>query len=430
MTPLSGAFFLSLLLCIVVHCAEIHTPLDCQGRSEHAAACAQPADSIVAIAPGLSYLVSIACHDCPYVKSSWTADHKPLRTDQILLLNLTLAADNRTILLNDETVYPLPTIPTPPQFWVTQRPHPFSNANLTSGLACPDPYCKGDDTHSVCKAWCTDLRLSSLQIDYLYTVEPSQHGGADHSPTRYWEVTMEVIGGKAGTGFPHWKFDKAAQQSLWFLVRGTPVQRGKAGGPKDSGGASDLFGAGSKESSVYEYRIVNLRLGPGTYKFPSEKPLTIWQTMGRFLGADVWQEEGKRFLYLDEDWGDYGKTGTLRNSFGRFIHWNGWFIFWYIFLSSIAALVLVIGGYRLYFWAQQQKQLMFWDGMDNVWDRLRHEPQADEGASLLPGAYQDEPGSSSSSAPSRYTDEPLSMKPLPSKPLPEKPLPSVPLIDT
>ncbi|KAH9881180.1 hypothetical protein J1614_001675 [Plenodomus biglobosus] len=426
---LSGLSFLPSLLCIA-YCAKIDAPLDCEGSNGNTEACAQSVDDVVAIVPGVSYVASIACDDCPYVRPTWTIDHETLRTDQILLLNVTLAADNRTILLNDEPIYPLPTIPIPPDFWVTQRPADFSNTNLSSGIHCANPYCQGHDIDSDCKAWCTELYLSSVKIDYLYTVDSSQGEDADKdAKSQYWEVTIDIIGGKAGTWFPHWRFDNASQKSLWFLVEGKESQRGKARGSKDRADASDLFGAGGKEDSMYKYQIIDLRLKPRTYTFASKKPLGVWRTIGRFLGADVWQEEGKRFLYLGEDWGEYGKKGTLRNSIGHFLHWDGWSLFWYILASTIAAIFVVVGSYKLYFWVQQQKQLMSWDGMDDVWDRLRHEPQTDEGATLLPDAYQDEPDVGGSSGPFIYTDEPLSMKPLPSKPLPEKPLPAVPLID-
>ncbi|KAI8934055.1 hypothetical protein NX059_008821 [Plenodomus lindquistii] len=364
------------------------------------------------------------------MKSTWTIDHAPMRTDQILLLNITLTADNRTILLNDKPIYPLPTIPTPPEFWVTQRPNDFSNTNLSSGLSCVDPYCRGNEIDPSCREWCTDLLLSSVKIDYLYTVQARRNDRADKDVRfRYWEVSVDIVGGKAGTWFPHWKFDDALQKSLWLLVEGKESYQGRGRGPKE-GGASDLFGAGGVEESAYEYRIVDIRLEPRTYKPPAKKPLGVWRTLGRFFGADVWQEEGRRFLYLDEEWGVYGKKGTLRNSFGHFVHWHGWFVLWYIIPSTIAAVAAVVGSYKLYFWVQQQKQLMSWDGMDDVWDRLRNESSVEEGDTLLQGAYQDEPDVGCSSGSLRYTDEPLSFKPLPSKPLPEKPLPSVPLIDT
>ncbi|KAF2848048.1 hypothetical protein T440DRAFT_455428 [Plenodomus tracheiphilus IPT5] len=436
----SGASLLPLSACFIC-CAAFRGPFDCQGSSQDAQACTQPVDGIVAIVPGVSYIASIECADCPYVKPSWTSDHEPLRTDQVLvspcvrrrvqLLNVTLAADNRTVLLNDKPIYPLPTIPTPPEFWVAQRPGDLSNANLTSGLACANPYCQGYDIDSGCEQWCSHLRLSSVQVDYLYTAKPHHRDHADKGEiSQHWDVTIDLIGGKAGTWFPHWKFENASQKSLRLLIKGTGSIRGSTRVSKNGGSTSDLFGAGSEDDDAYKYTIMDLALESRTYKFSAKKPLGVWHTIKRFLGADVWEEEGQRFLYLDEEWGEYGKKGTLRNSFGHFIHWDQWFLFWCIVSSIIAAIVVIAGGYKLFFWVQQQKRLMSWDGMEDVWDRLRTEDPAEEEATLLPDGYRDEPDAGSSSASFRYTDEPPSMKPLPSKPLPEKPLPSVPLIDT
>jgi hypothetical protein len=133
-------------------------------------------------------------------------------------------------------------------------------------------------------------------------------------------------------------------------------------------------------------------------------------------------------VYIQAQWGQYGKEGTLRNIFGKFIHWAFWDLTGIIFGSTIAAVLVLLGSYKLFFWIKHQKELMGWNGMDDVWDKLRREREEEENM-LLDGRYRDEPEEGGSSRPSRYTDDLDTMKPLPMKPLPDKPLPDVPLID-
>jgi hypothetical protein len=110
------------------------------------------------------------------------------------------------------------------------------------------------------------------------------------------------------------------------------------------------------------------------------------------------------------------------------IHWYLWPLLWLIVFSVVGGLGVLFGMYRLFFWVQAQRELMKWDGMDNVWDNLRREREEEENR-LLDGNYRDEPDDGGSPRPSRYTDDVDTMKPLPAKPLPDKPLPEVPLID-
>lgn len=217
---------------------------------------------------------------------------------------------------------------------------------------------------------------------------------------------------------------------LWILIAQTEARRGSQRGPKDTGTASDLFGSADEDVKIYEYEIADVRLEARAYAFPAKKGLSIWRKIGRFFGNDVWQDEGRRFVYLEEEWGYYGKQGTLRNLFGELVHWPFWDVVWITLASTVAAVVVIYGSYRLVFWIKEQRELMKWDGMDDVWDRLRNESSAEEEGALLDGAYRDEPDAGEpSSRPPSYTDEPSTMKLLPSKPLPEKPLPAVPLID-
>lgn len=422
---------LGLLLAWSVHAANVHSALEClHPASQDIEACSQPVEDVVAIVPGSSYAAKIECKDCPYAqitKGHPRNGHTIEKNDLALFLNLTLSHDNRTVLLNKEPFYPLPTIPHPPAFYVTQFPSTFSNSNLSSGIDCANPFCQR--TVDDCEDWCWNLPLSAVRLDYLYTTKPTEYNGDDKDPdARYWEITLDLIGGKGPyVRDPYWKFDDADQKMLWMLVAGKEPKTNSHKSGKDTKPASDLFAPFGEEEKTYEYRIVDMRLEARTYQFPAPRPLSIWRTIGRFFGNDIWDDD--RFLYLGNEWGPYGKLGTLRNSFGEFVHWESWYLFWIILGSIIGGAIILSGLYHLYFWILQQRELAKWDGMDDVWDRLRRESIAEEEDALLDGAYRDEPDEGSSSRPPRYTDDPRTMKPLPSKPLPEKPLPEVPLID-
>ncbi|KAF1940974.1 hypothetical protein EJ02DRAFT_455632 [Clathrospora elynae] len=439
---------LALSLASIVCASEISEALDCRNTSERKgslAACAQPIHDVVAVVPGSSYVAKIECKDCPYFAPADEPGygHNIQRSDQIFFLNITLSHDNRTVLLNDEPLFPLPTIPTPPTFGVTQFSTNFSNADLTSGLTCSDPYCRGPaQRKNDCVDWCMRLPLSLSPVsplDYLYISKPSAYEGDDNDDiddeAEYWEVAVDIIGKSNGyVDFlvPYWKFDGAGQQMLWLLVKGTPAKTQKHKGGRDTVPASDLFSPFGGNDKIYKYRIIDMRLEARAYTFPARKPLTLWRQIGYFFGTDVWEVEGRRFLYLSSEWGDYGKKGTLRHFFGEFVNWDFWYLFWIISGSTIAGLIVLFAIYKLFFWIVQQRELMKWDGMDGVWENMRRERVAEEEGALLDGGggrYRDDPGEGGSSGPPPYTDEPLTMKPLPSKPLPEKPLPVVPLID-
>ena len=116
--------------------------------------------------------------------------------------------------------------------------------------------------------------------------------------------------------------------------------------------------------------------------------------------------------------------------FGELVHWQFWDLFWIIFFSVVAGLLALFGFYKLFRWIRAQRELMKWDGMEDVWENMRRERIAEEEGALLHGEarYTDDPEEGgSSSRPPAYEE---AMKPLPSKPLPEKPLPEVPLIET
>lgn len=260
----------------------------------------------------------------------------------------------------------------------------------------------------------------------VYQGGDKQYGG---EADQYWEVAFDVIaGGVRSNQEPQWVFDAADQKMLWMIVAGTELKQHAGPGRPDKA-AGDLFGALGGKDKAYNYHIEGVRLQARAYTFPPARALTIWQKIGRFFGNDVWQIEGQRLVYRAYEWDQYGKKGTLRNVFGEFVHWDFWWLFWIVSGSTVAGLVALFSVYRIVLWFMQLRQLNKWDGMEDVWDRLRQEPSADEQDALLNGGYRDDPDEPGGSRPPAYSDEPPVNKPLPDKPLPDKPLPAVPLID-
>ncbi len=317
-----------------------------------------------------------------------------------------------------------------PPFHTTQFPDTFSNANLSSGLSCPSPFCHQivDD----CVNWCQNLPLSTVKLDYLYTKKSVDYQGHGQTAgSKYWEVSLDVIGGQSiHKTDVHWKFDDKSQKSVWILLGGKEISSKRKA---DTKATDDLFSPAQEGDKVYEYHIIDVKLKERVYKFPAKTSLSGWGKIRRFFGTDIWEQDGTRFVFLDEDWGTYGKHGTLRNMFGEFVHSRVWPIIGIVLLVAIGGYFLLTGGYKLHGWLMQQRELANWNGMDAVWDRIRREPAFDDGDEedvLLDEGYRDDPDEGESSRSPRYTDEPQTMKPLPSKPLPEKPLPAVPLIDT
>jgi hypothetical protein len=340
------------------------------------------------------------------------------------LFNVELANDKRTIFLNNQPFFPkLPTIPTPPQITVPQVRTNFSNRDLSYALECDNLVCRRDlpTKKASCDEWCWYIQLDAIPVDYLYTTKDTKYNGNDTvAEAEYWEFNMKAIGGFAGRlKEPEWGFDKRNQKMLKVVVEGTALEIEK---PKK--GQDSLFSPPSEEEKTYDYRIVDVKLVDREYNFPARKPLSFHQKISRFFGNDVWDGKGQ-LVYIREEWDVYGKVGTLRNFFGYFINWQFWDLVAIIVPSVLAGLLALYGFYRLFFWIQEQRELMKWDGMEDVWDKLRREREEEESA-LLDGRYRDEPEEGGSPRPPQYTD---TMKPLPAKPLPDKPLPDVPLID-
>jgi hypothetical protein len=429
--------------------------------------CARPIEHVVAVVPGSHYVAKIECKDCPY-KRYKEGIHRPpvsevVKGDHILvrpfrsvgdryklttpawqLLNVTLSHDNRTVLFNDEPLYPLPTIPTPTKFWTKQYSTNFSNADLASSLSCPQTNCDIIGTvPRECDHWCRTPISSArwIHFDYLYITNPSELDGEnnDDADSEYWDVSLDIFGKSVRPDYPVYNFDEPEQKRAWMLIKGTPVRsaKNKNGGGK---GNSDLFDSLGGDDKVYEYQIVDMRLVPRAYTFPAKKPLTLFRKIGHFFGTDIWQVPDHRFLYISSEWGEFGKKGTLRDLFGEIVHWEFWDLFAIIAGSVSSGLIALFAFYRLFWWIVSQRELMKWDGMEDVWENIRRERVAEEEGALLnggacrEGGYRDDPedGGEGSERPPAYMDTPM-MKPLPSKPLPEtptmKPLPEVPLID-
>jgi hypothetical protein len=340
------------------------------------------------------------------------------------LFNITLSHDKRNILLNHEPFFPrLPTVPTPPMIHVPELRPNFSYRNLSFALACHDPFCRPESAYTPhseeCAAWCSELQLGTVPIDYLYVTKGTEYNGSrTDAGVRYWEFNVDAIGRGAG----YLKDPKLAFDNALVVVEGTELKKGRPAAGQDT-----LFSPFDQQERSYEYRIADVELVERAFKFPAQKPLTLFQRISRFFGKDVWEAQG-RLVYIRDEWALYGKQGTLRSAFGDFMHWQSWSLVGIVVSSLIGGFFVLYGMYRFFIWIQQQRELMKWDGMDDVWDKLRREREEEENA-LLDGRYRDEPEEGYSPRPPRYTDDLDTMKPLPKKPLPEKPLPAVPLID-
>ncbi|KAF2833807.1 hypothetical protein CC86DRAFT_15261 [Ophiobolus disseminans] len=412
---------------------------DCDDRENaETDACTRPVEDVVPFTPGVNYTAKIRCYDCQYTQ--WEEIDKARQEvtvfgDVDMLFNVSLSHDNRSVLLNNQPFFPhLQTIPTPPKIWTPRVRPGFSYTNLSSALDCPERSCWTDarwKIHPRCTEWCYHVRLDRSSIDYLYTTKEIKYEAESASTeAQYWEFSVDAIGVSAMYPTdPTRGISNPSQKMLKVVVEGVQSGRQKYKGEKDMQAASSLFGPFGEEEKTYDYFIREVTLVDREYTFPSRKSLGFRQTISRFFGNDVWQEDDRRLVYIGDEWDIYGKEGTLRNMFGKFIHWSEWSLFWIIVFSVAGGHILLYGLYRLFYWAQAQRQLMKWNGMDGVWDNLRREREEEENR-LLDGRYRDEPEDSEGSTPLRYTDDVDTMKPLPAKPLPDKPLPEVPLIDT
>lgn len=336
-------------------------------------------------------------------------------------LNVTLTNDTRSILLNGKRIFPtLNTIPTPPQISV-QLLHPtFSYKNLSAATSCPDPTCDGTEISPECIEWCQRLPLGRLTLDFEYAAHLQKE--EPDANIRYWEIVFDPVGGRSGVS-SSFEFDDPDRKSLLIVVAGQPVKPGhkKAQkGPQDGG----LFGSVGGDD-VYELEIIKVEQVMRRFNFSTPR-LTVWGKIKRFFGADVWKADGE-LVYLSEEWGAWGKKGTLRNLVGNVFHSNFVGLFFIIIGSIVGGFIALRVIHSLYGLIKQQSGLARWEGIDAVYSQLNQERAPEDEESYL---YRDSFDEGASRRSLGYNDERTAMKPLPTKPLPEKPLPQEPLIDT
>jgi hypothetical protein len=265
-------------------------------------------------------------------------------------------------------------------------------------------------------------------MDYDYGVRQLENDNDDvtleDGEWVYWEVTFDAIGGKDGYLVdPIWTFNNSEQSMVQVRVRGKEISRSA---PNPDAQAGDLFGGSidEEEEILYDLEITDVRLVPRSYKFPDPPKLGFWGRVKHFFGVDPSPPAG-HIVYLQEEWGGWGRKGSLKNELGKIIYGWWWDLVFIIVGSVVGGLVVLYGIYRLFLVILEQRRLAQWGGMDEVWRQIRENGSEEE--ELLGDEYRDDPDEGGSS---RYHDEPTVVnKPLPAKPLPEKPLPDVPLID-
>ena len=352
--------------------------------------------------------------------------------------NVTLANDTRSILLNGKKIFPtLNTIPNPPHISV-QSLHPdFSYNNLTAATSCSNPTCelskKAPKISPDCIEWCQTLPLGRLLADYSYAAHVQKE--ETDAKIKYWEIVFDPVGGRnmptagsSGVSMP-WTFDDPDRKSILIVVAGQPVKRGHRK-PQPHNEDGGLFGSvvGSEE---YELEITKVEQVVRRFEFRTPG-LSLWGRIKRFFGGDVWKEEGE-LVYLSEEWGIWGKKGTLRNWVGEVLHSNFVGLFFIIIGSVVGGFIALRIVHSLWLFAKQQSGLARWKGIDAVYSQLNQESGLDnDEESNFRGDWRGDYRDSYDEGPSRASmgRNEERMKPLPTKPLPEKPLPQEPLIDT
>ncbi|KAF2625494.1 hypothetical protein BU25DRAFT_412535 [Macroventuria anomochaeta] len=417
---------------------------ECSKEDADVEKCAQKIDNVVEVTPGISYFTKIACKDCPYAET-WNEDSddgKPesriTHGDQEMFFNVTLANDTRSILLNGKKIFPaLNTIPNPPHISVSLLHPDFSYKNLTAATSCSDPTCSSPNIGTDCTEWCQTLPLGRMLVDYSYSAHLQKE--EPDANIRFWEIIFDPVGGRSmpvaglSSVSTPWTFDDPDRKSLHIVVAGQPVKRGHAVKPHNSQDGG-LFGSVGGDE-VYNLEITKVEQVMRRFNFASPK-LSAWGKIRRFFGGDVWEEEGE-LVYLSEEWGIWGKKGTLRNLVGDVFHSNFVGLFFIIIGSIVGGFIALRIVQGLYLFAKQQSGLARWKGIDAVYSQLNQErgPDDEEEGGFRGewrgdwrGDYRDSYDEGGSRASMGWNEE--RMKPLPTKPLPEKPLPQEPLIDT
>ncbi|KAF2256514.1 hypothetical protein BU26DRAFT_499168 [Trematosphaeria pertusa] len=421
MRPSGEAFAFLSFLCTVSAFTELS--LDCAGRKgQEDAACQQPPEPIATVVPGSFYVARLPCGPNFCTTKTLTGEG-PNQTvtyaaqDFDLFFNISLSSDNRTLFLNDVPIYPsIRMSPRPPDLVAGQVPRNFTRADLDDTIACTREHCQ---TGSLpCR--CLSPQISSVALDFDYY----SHWLESHpeTQTQKWEITFDAIGGE-DLAF----FRDERQYMLRIILDGKEIKAENFAGEKDRQAASSLFDVPKEEGKVYAYGIASVEFAERTHIFTIPgRPLGPWTKFRHFFGLDVVEEDG-HVIFIHEEWGWYGKKGSLPNALGKIINDWPWALIFIIFGSIIGGILALIAAWKLFFLVKRQRELARWDGMDVVWERMRRQPSDEEEEGLLRAGYRDEPDET---RPPPYTDEVDTNKPLPSKPLPEKPLPAPPLIDT
>jgi hypothetical protein len=324
------------------------------------------------------------------------------------------------LLLNDKPVFP-PLAPSGRHVgtvYAAQLTPNYTRTNLDTAIACTQQPCE-QRTGTGC--WCIEPSLSSVGLDYDYGVEQLQ------ADPLQWKITFDAIAGQDGLmRDPVWGFNQSEQQMLLIVVEGREIKQEKKTSMSDSQASSTLFGPfGEEQETKYELEIIQVNLVPRSYTFPDPPLSTFWSRLKHFFGSDPAPPKG-HVIYHQEEWGPWGKKGTLRNKIGEIIYDWPWDLVGIIIASVLAGLLAAYGVYRLVLVILEQRRLAQWGGMDEVWRQIREGGDGDDEEGLLDARYKDDPDDAQLL---RYTDDVTVNKPLPSKPLPEKPLPDVPLID-
>ncbi|KAF2737265.1 hypothetical protein EJ04DRAFT_461364 [Polyplosphaeria fusca] len=406
--------------------ARPEIPLDCAYNDDALnKTCHKPLPHVTTITPGSLYFAKLPCLDCPVVRYSGEGPftkHYIEQAENDLLFNITLSHDRTHLLLNSKSIFPSLTIDSSTSIYADQVDPDFSRADLDTTLDCSFKHC-GEHGEKVVagRCWCLDLEQSSssVNLDFDYGAKRSDRRGDKLS----WLVTFDAIGGQDGYVDPVWVFNRTAQKMLRILVDGTPIENDPY--VADSQTASTLFGEPVEEPEQrYRLEIQDVTLATRSYTFSAPAKLGLWGRIRHFFGFDPKEKDG-HIVFLREQWGEYGKHGTLKNKIGHILYGWPWGLVGTILGSVLGGLLVLYGLYRLSFLLKEQSDLASWKGMDGVWDQMRRDNDGEEEEEgLLNGEerYRDEPTA-------RLSAEQFRSKPLPSKPLPEKPLPAVPLVD-
>jgi hypothetical protein len=305
----------------------------------------------------------------------------------------------------------------------------ITRAKVDSSVASRESRCTESDIPSKFSSyWCIEPVLWSVSLDYdLGTVQVGSFKG---DKEKMWEVTFDAIGGHDGLmKDPVEPYNRTDQKMVKVVVTGMELE--DQGPVRDPQTGSTLFGSPTGGTRTrYKLEITEILLVERSYTFPESRSPTFWSKFKHFFGYDP-APPANHYIYHRDDWGGYGKKGTLKDIFGSFVHADWWPIVFIVLGSVIGGLSALYGLYRLFFWVREQRRLMQWGGIDELWQQMRRDG-GDEDAALLNDRYRDFDGyhdDPDELPPPRYSAELPVNKPLPSKPLPDKPLPAVPLID-